>query len=225
MTKDEKATQSTATGARYPTVGFQTGGVGRSALGHPPHPYETFAYDVALFAAGIQDFNIVAYSSVLPKDLAIISKEDAQPHFYHGAVLEVIMAGVGATYSEGPGKRNVGIRRHGQHYVIDSAGPVMAIAACVGQLTDVKDQVGNTVGGYMAEYVGIFEAPIGQMAAAQQATQQIEESFNHMLALRNYAEVNRKIYETTYIEVTEDEPHGYALSAMGFLTFGNAPIA
>ncbi len=225
MTKNEKATQQVATGSRYPVLGFQTNGVGTSSQGYQPHPYETFAYDTALLDAGIADFNIVPYSSVLPKGIEIVPQKLLQPHFYHGAVLEVIMAGIGATYSESAGKQNVGIRRHGRNYITDSNRPVMAIAACVGQLTNVQDQNGNNVGGYMAEYVGIFDTAVGQPAAAQQATQQIEESFAHILGIRGYKEVDRMIYDTAYVEVTKEQPYGYAMSVMGFVAFQNAPIA
>jgi len=38
---------------------------------------------------------------------------EAAPYFFHGAVLEVIYAMVGATYSEGTGKTNVRFRHHG----------------------------------------------------------------------------------------------------------------
>lgn len=223
--KENRVATSNSVGARYPVVGFVTNGYGVSSLGHPPHPYETFAFDEALLMAKIQDYNIVPYSSVLPEDIQLVGLEDAQPYFYHGAVLEVIMAGIGATYSAAPAKRNIGIRSHSQNYILDSDTPVMAIASCLGQLTNVTDKQNNKVGGYMAEYVGVFETHVGESAAEAAAEKQLNESLDNILTIRGYSKDSgvRKIYNTTYAEVTEDKKYGYALSAMGFISFSNAP--
>ena len=56
-------------GVRYPTFAFQTGGVGQADEGIPPQPFETFCYDSALLQAKIENFNVVPYTSVLPKEL------------------------------------------------------------------------------------------------------------------------------------------------------------
>ena len=56
-------------GTRYPTLAFITGGAGQAADGIPPQPFETFCYDSALMQAKIENFNIVPYTSVLPKEL------------------------------------------------------------------------------------------------------------------------------------------------------------
>ena len=85
-------------GVRYPTFAFITGGVGQADEGIPPQPFETFCYDSALMQAKIENFNVVPYTSVLPKELfgkIVPLNDQIVKQFKHGAVLEVIMAGNG----------------------------------------------------------------------------------------------------------------------------------
>lgn len=87
-------------GVRYPTFAFITGGVGQADEGIPPQPFETFCYDSALMQAKIENFNVVPYTSVLPKELfgkIVPLNDQIVKQFKHGAVLEVIMAGNGAS--------------------------------------------------------------------------------------------------------------------------------
>ena len=56
-------------GVRFPTMAFITGGAGQADDGIPPQPFETFCYDSALMEAKIENFNIVPYTSVLPKEI------------------------------------------------------------------------------------------------------------------------------------------------------------
>ena len=56
-------------GVRFPTFAFITGGAGQADDGIPPQPFETFCYDSALMQARIENFNVVPYTSVLPKEL------------------------------------------------------------------------------------------------------------------------------------------------------------
>ena len=55
-------------GPRIPTAYVAVTGVGQSDQGIPPDPYETFSYDLALRDAGIENFNVVYYTSVLPPE-------------------------------------------------------------------------------------------------------------------------------------------------------------
>lgn len=62
---------------------------------------ETESHDLALEQAGIQDFNIMPYTSVMPPESHEILREEAVKHHSYGAVLETIMAqinGVKAIY-------------------------------------------------------------------------------------------------------------------------------
>ncbi|WP_367882975.1 pyruvoyl-dependent arginine decarboxylase [Bilophila wadsworthia] len=87
----------TTLGTRYPTLAFISGGVGEAEDGIPPQPFETFCYDSALMQAKIENFNIIPYTSVLPKELYnnIVPVDSVASSFKHGAVLEVIMAANG----------------------------------------------------------------------------------------------------------------------------------
>ena len=83
-------------GVRFPTMAFITGGAGQADDGIPPQPFETFCYDSALLEARIENFNVVPYTSVLPKEMygnIVPINDDIVKQFKHGAVLEVIMAG------------------------------------------------------------------------------------------------------------------------------------
>ena len=84
-------------GTRYPTLAFISGGVGEAEDGIPPQPFETFCYDSALLQAKIENFNVIPYTSVLPKELYgnIVPVDKVVDKFHHGAVLEVIMAANG----------------------------------------------------------------------------------------------------------------------------------
>ena len=83
-------------GVRFPTLAFITGGAGQANEGIPPQPFETFCYDSALMEAKIENFNVVPYTSVLPKEVYgnIVPVDKVVNQFKHGAVLEVIMAGM-----------------------------------------------------------------------------------------------------------------------------------
>lgn len=212
-------------GTRYATLGFLTAGSATTEKGYGPQPYETFAFDAALLASGIQDFNIVPYSSVLPPGLTIVPIEQVRSSFFHGAVLEVILAQIGFTYSTGPARRNVGIRKHGRDCVIDSDGAVMAGASTIAMQTDVKDASGNVIGGYVTEYVDYFESYVGRDYAQNEADTQLNEAMDQLLERRGLDPNSgkRKIQPVTYIEVNSNQKHGYTMSGLGFLNFENRP--
>ena len=214
-------------GARYATLGFLTSGSARTRDGYGPHPYETFSFDSALLAAKIENFNIVPYSSVLPPGLSIVAIESVESSFYHGAVLEVILAQIGITYSTGAAKRNIGIRTHGRDSVIDSDTAVMAAASAIAMQTDVKDSEGRVIGGYVTEYVDAFSSHVGEDHAQKEAESQLNTAMDHLLTIRGLDPKSgeRKILPVEYIEATSDEPHAYTLCGMGFLNFANCPPA
>lgn len=151
-------------GTRYPTLAFHTGGVGESDDGMPPQPFETFCYDSALLQAKIENFNIVPYTSVLPKELFgnILPVDQCTKFFKHGAVLEVIMAGRGATVTDG----------------------TQAIATGVG-ICWGKDKNGELIRGWAAEYVEFFPTWIDDEIAESQAKMWLKKSLQHELDLRS----------------------------------------
>ena len=212
-------------GVRYPTLGFWTSGAASTKDGFGPHPYETFSFDVALLDAEIQDFNISTYSSVLPAELVLTDIDKVKEHFFHGAVLEVILAGIGITYSTGAAHRNIGIRTHGRNYVLDSNDAVMAAASCVARQTDIKDSSGKLIGGYVVEYVDTFPTHVGKDAAQKEADDQLTLAIDHLLSIRGLSPTSgeRKIETVSYIEVSNDIKYGYTLNGYGFRNFGIRP--
>ncbi len=188
-------------GTRFPTLAFHTGGVGQAQDGIPPQPFETFCYDSALQQAKIQDFNVIPYTSVLPPELFgnIVPVEQVEDQFKHGAVLEVIMAGHGAS-----------IQEH------------KAIATGVGVVWG-KDKKGNFLGGWAAEYVEFFDTYIDDQIAQAHAEMWLTKSMNHELELRNVDKHSEFQFFHNYVNITQN--FAYSLTALGFLNFEYAPLA
>jgi len=189
------------TGCRFPTLGFLTGGTGQSDLGIPPQEYETFAYDSALLEAGIENFNVVPYTSVLPAALYgnIYDVNEVRSSFHHGAVLEVIMAGVGATQD------------------------FAAIATGLG-LVWAQTQNGKFVGGFAAEYVERFTSQIDDSIARSTSQMWLRRSLEHELRIRNLRpytgpDDDRPHMEFFHNYVNLQQRFGYCLTALGFLEF------
>ena len=185
-------------GTRYPTLCFYSGGAGQAQDGIPPQPFETFCYDSALKQAKIENFNVIPYTSVLPKELYgnIVPVDMVADSFHHGAVLEVIMAGNGANINE--------------HKAIATG-----IGICWG-----KDKKGNLIGGWAAEYVEYFSTPIDDEIAEGHAKMWLNKSLNHELMLRGVEKHSEFQFFHNYLNLTQ--PFGYCLTVLGFLNFRNA---
>ena len=180
-------------GVRYPTLAFITGGSGQSNDGIPPQPFETFCYDSALLEAKIENFNIVPYTSVLPKELDV---NKVSNHFKHGAVLEVIMAGNGANRDE--------------HKAIATG-----VGLCWG-----KDKNGELIGGWAAEYVEYFDTPIDDEIAEGHAKMWLNKSLNHELEIRGVEKHSE--FQMFHNFVNIEQQFGYCLTCLGFLNFDYA---
>jgi pyruvoyl-dependent arginine decarboxylase len=115
-------------GNRVPYEYFLTKGKGQSNAGSEGLPYETGSYDSALNDAGIQNSNVIEYTSVIPVGAKEIPKEEGLKRINWGEVLEVIKA-------QSNGKR-------GEH-----------ISAAV-MTTTIVDPNGNYLGGFACEYSG-----------------------------------------------------------------------
>lgn len=94
MSDDTGATSGSIFGNRIPQYYFVTSGSGDTDIGPGDDPWETGSYDLALMEAGIANFNVVPYTSVLPPESVEIPIDEARKFFHHGAVIEVIMASV-----------------------------------------------------------------------------------------------------------------------------------
>ena len=188
-------------GTRYPTLAFISGGAGQANDGIPPQPFETFCYDSALLQAKIENFNVVPYTSVLPKELFgnIVPVDQVAHTFKHGAVLEVIMAGNGAKIEE--------------HKAIATG-----IGICWGQ-----DKKGNFIGGWAAEYVEYFDTHIDDDIAKGHAEMWLKKSLNHELEIRDVEKHSEFQIWHNFINITQ--PFAYCLTVMGFLNFQNAAPA
>jgi len=79
-----KAEHYLEVGCRIPKEFFWVIGWGESDVG-----IETGSYDAALTMAGIENFNIMLYTSVLPPEAVEVA---ALPDIHHGSVLEGIIA-------------------------------------------------------------------------------------------------------------------------------------
>ena len=189
-------------GTRYPTLAFHTGGAGQAEDGIPPQPFETFCYDSALLEAKIQDFNVVPYTSVLPKELFgnIVPVDSVKDQFKHGAVLEVIIAGNGA--------RSVDHK---------------AIATGVGIVWGKDKKTGKLIGGWAAEYVEYFDTFIDDDIAKAHAEMWLTKSLNHELNIRGVEKHSDFQFFHNFVNI--QQAFGYSLTALGFLNFEYAPVA
>ena len=118
----------TLLGNRLPYEYFITQGKGESDAGSKGLPYETGSYDAALFSAGIQNTNVIEYTSVMPTESKEISKDEGLKRLQWGEVLECIKA-------QANGKR----------------GSKISAAVITTSVTDPK---GKYLGGFACEYSG-----------------------------------------------------------------------
>jgi arginine decarboxylase len=115
-------------GNRVPYEYFITTGKGESNAGSEGLPYETGSYDAALTDAGIQNTNVIEYTSVMPTESKEITKEEGLKRLQWGEVLECIKA-------QANGKRG------------------SKISAAV-MTTTIIDPRGKFLGGFACEYSG-----------------------------------------------------------------------
>lgn len=179
-------------GPRIPTAYFATTGTGQSDQGIPPDPYETFSYDLALLQAGIENFNVVFYTSVLPPESYEIPLKEAEQYIHHGSVLETIMAKAGGVQGD-------------------------TVAAGVGRVWAVNDK-GEKIGGFAAEYERVYAGQaVDPVTAEKDAVTQLTASLNHELSIRGLKQDGDMTFNTTSLQITKK--YGIALSALGFVGF------
>ena len=115
-------------GNRIPYEYFITKGKGESNAGSEGLPYETGSYDAALTEAGIQNTNVIEYTSVMPTEAKEITKEEGLKRLQWGEVLECIKA-------QANGKKG------------------SKISAAI-MTTTIIDPKGRYLGGFACEYSG-----------------------------------------------------------------------
>ncbi|KAL4452666.1 hypothetical protein ABPG75_008328 [Micractinium tetrahymenae] len=106
--------QQHVVGMRIPRRYFVTKGFGETDQGAGADPFETGAHDLGMEQAGIHNFNLMTYTSILPWEAEEIPFEEAQKYFHHGSALECILAemhgGKGDRVTAGVGRMMVGDR-------------------------------------------------------------------------------------------------------------------
>ncbi len=144
-------------GTRIPCDYFCSTGIGQTDLGKGIDPWETGAYDLALMDAGIQDYNIVQYTSVIPKEAKQWPRKKLEHLMHHGAVLETIMANIN-------GKK-------GDH-----------LCAGIGIAMVYRKKDNFCIGGYACEYEGHAK----KSAAKKILTQSLQGLFERRFDPKKY---------------------------------------
>jgi arginine decarboxylase len=115
-------------GNRVPYEYFITKGKGESDAGSKFLPYETGSFDAALNDAGIQNANIVEYTSVMPIEAKELTREEGIKRMQWGEVLECIKA--------------------------QANGPKGSRLSAAVMTTSIHDPSGKYLGGFACEYSG-----------------------------------------------------------------------
>jgi arginine decarboxylase len=115
-------------GNRIPFEYFATSGKGESEAGSEGLKYETGSYDAALTDAGIENCNVIEYTSVIPTSAKLIPKEEGLKRIRWGEVMECIKA--------------------------QSNGDKGKFISAAVMTTDVYDHKNKYLGGFALEYSG-----------------------------------------------------------------------
>ena len=191
-------------GNRVPYEFFITQGKGESDAGSKGLPYETGSYDAALFDAGIQNTNVIEYTSVMPTESKEITKEEGLKRLQWGEVIECIKA-------QANGKR----------------GSKISAAVITTSVTDPK---GKYLGGFACEYWGSGTKEDAEQSLLQSIVGMIErrgygvmkESGKMHLYKDNVTDKGYKIHPGKnfiyeYLDVKEE--HGSVFTAICFVSY------
>lgn len=191
-------------GNRVPYEFFITQGKGESNAGSKGLPYETGSYDAALFDAGIQNTNVIEYTSVMPTESKEITKEEGLKRLQWGEVIECIKA-------QANGKR----------------GSKISAAVITTSVTDPK---GKYLGGFACEYSGSGTKEDAEQSLLQSIVGMIErrgygvmkESGIMQLYKDNVTDKGYKIHPGKnfiyeYLDVKEE--HGSVFTAICFVSY------
>ena len=191
-------------GNRIPYEFFTTQGKGESNAGSKGLPYETGSYDAALLNAGIQNMNVIEYTSVMPTESKEITKEEGLKRLQWGEVMECIKA-------QANGKR----------------GSKISAAVITTSVTDPK---GKYLGGFACEYSGSGTKEDAEQSLLQSIVGMIErrgygimkESDKMQLYKDNVTDKGYKIHPGKkfiyeYLDVTKE--HGSVFTAICFVSY------
>ena len=180
-------------GPKIPKAYIATTGTGQSDDGILRDPYhEVFSYDLALLEAGIENFNVVYYTSILPPESYEIPLNSVRKSFHHGAVLEAIMAKAGGVKGD-------------------------TVAAGIGRVWAV-DVDGKSIGGLVEEYEYVYsQKKIDMETAKKDAIAQLTRSLDHALTIRGLKQKGEMKFNVTSVYI--EKKYGVALAALGFIDF------
>lgn len=194
------------TASRIPEKYVVVCGAGQSNFGPGTDPWETTAYDIALLEAGIENCNIIKYTSVLPPEAVEVALSEAKAEglFRHGMVLECIMA-----------QQNGDENEH--------------ICAGVGTF-EVWDRQPVEMGRYESTLIGGFAVEYEGNASPKKAEGLLNESMKGLFERRygssyTFDSLNKPVgphmrnkkFHTQDLVV--DDNFGTVLVALGFVTF------
>ncbi|MFC1577130.1 pyruvoyl-dependent arginine decarboxylase [Candidatus Omnitrophota bacterium] len=182
-------------GNRIPQNYFVTSGKGDTDIGPGDDPWETGSYDLALMDAGIENFNVMEYTSVLPPEAMEVPIEYAKKYFHHGAVIEVIMASVnglkGDTLCTGVGRIQVRRKSDGKH-----------------------------IGGFAAEYEKVHKEAIPEEDAKRLAEEMLHVSLTGEVNRRYSSEEYEFFGETHKISYFKcEKKYGTSLVALCWVNY------
>ena len=188
-------------GNRIPYEYFITKGKGESTAGSEGLPYETGSYDAALNDAGIENSNVIEYTSVIPTEAKQIPREEVLKRINWGEVLECIKA-------QSNGKRG------------------SKVSAAV-MTTTIVDPKGKYLGGFACEYSGSGTKSDAENSLAQSIAGMIKrrgygnikcniQMYKDNITDTGYKIHPGKIFEYEYLDVKEE--HGSVLVAICFVS-------
>lgn len=185
--------QGLVLGNRIPRTYFCTAGFGQSREGSGLDPFHTESFDAALRTAGIENYNVMTYSSVIPPEAEEIPREVGLATIHHGSVVESIMATASATKG---------------HVVVAAVGRIR-----------VYDDQGVYIGGFAAEFKNSYAA--GQVRVAEQeARRSIAQSLGNIFE-RRYRGLGYR-YTVEPLAMASgmiDEQYGTAIAALCWISY------
>jgi arginine decarboxylase len=193
-------------GNRIPYEYFLTKGAGESNVGSKGLPYETGSYDQALTIAGIQNANVIEYTSVIPTGAKEISREEGLARIQWGEVMECIKA--------------------------QANGPKGSFISAAVMTTSVYDPSGKYLGGFACEYSGSGDQKACEKSLTESIAGIIERrGFGSIVGeckmySNNVTDKGYKFHPGTkfvYDSLRVKEHHGSVLAAICFVSYRFQP--
>jgi arginine decarboxylase len=188
-------------GNRVPYEYFITKGKGESNAGSKGLPYETGSYDAALNDAGIQNTNVIEYTSVMPTESKEISKDEGLKRLQWGEVLECIKA-----------------QSNGEK------GSKISAAVMTTSITDPK---GQFLGGFACEYSGEGSRKEAEISLSTSIAGMIKRrGYGNMKGIKLYTDNKTdtgyiihpgKVFVYEQLDVKEE--HGTVFTAICFVSY------